>query len=148
MIAVKLHEIWNNKPKLSLIFWFAFVLVYVIGFVAVAAISNPAVYEFLEVVDAPEVVAIKMSFIRLPIIVLALLSFPILLWKSFKRALLFLKIITAVVIVVYLDDHLVLYEFVGYPQLAIFKIAIFLRPFAIMALLWMTFELHFIVKIG
>jgi hypothetical protein len=55
---------------------------------------------------------------------------------------------TAIAVFFYIDDHLVLYEIIGFPERATVKLAIFLRPIIIMAMLWMTFELHFKAKVG
>ena len=148
MLASTTRIIWGSRPKLSVPFWIASTVLYATGFVAIFALINPVVYQFLQAAQAPQLVAIKLNLIRLPLIFLVLFAFPFLLWNSLERALLLMKFATAVVIVVYIDDHLVLYELVGYPKLAIFKIALFLRPIAVMALLWITFELHFRVKIG
>lgn len=142
------HKACHNKPKLSVVFWIAFLTVYLIGFLAIASLTNAALYDILETSDAPLSVAIKMEYVRLPLIVFVLSVLPVLLWKSLARALLLLKLATAIAIVIYVDDHLVLYEIAGYPSLFMFKMALFLRPVAIMALLWMSFELHFRAKIG
>lgn len=148
MLLSTIRRIWASKPKLSLAFWTAFALLYAIGFFAIIVFINPLIDEALLALGAPHIVSFKLNLIRLPIICLVLLALPYLLWSSLARALLLMKFATAVSIVIYIDDYLVLYEIVGYPKLAIFKIALFLRPIAIMAVLWITFELQFRVKIG
>ena len=148
MLASTIRRVWGSRPKLSLPFWIASTVLYAIGFFAIVALINPVVYQFLQAAQVPQIVAIKLNLIRLPLICLVLFAFPFLLWNSLEQALLLVKFVTALVIVFYIDDHLVLYELTGYPKSAIVKISLFLRPIAVMALLWITFELHFRVKIG
>lgn len=121
MLKHTAHKAWHNKPKLSLVFWLAFAIVYFIGFLAVASLSNAAVYDFLGATDAPRSLTVKLGYIRLPVVVFVLAALPVLLWQSLERALLLLKFASAIAIVVYVDDHLVLYEFVGYPRLTLSK---------------------------
>ena len=148
MIASTIRDVWSHRPRLSLAFWFSFVLLYLIGFVAIAALANPTLDEFLLTADAPQIIAIKLNYVRLPAILVIMLMFPLLLWKSLEMTLWLMRLATASAIVFYIDDHLILYEIIEYPKLVIFKVALFLRPMAIMAMLWITFELHFRLKLG
>jgi hypothetical protein len=48
----------------------------------------------------------------------------------------------------YIDDYLVLYDIVQYPDMGLVKVVFALRPFVITALAWMCLELDFRVKNG
>lgn len=146
MLATWIRSAWSNKPKFSHIFWLSTAIVYIVGVVAIVALLNPTINAFLETADAPELVAVKLNYVRLPFVCLSLIVFPLLLWTSLVRTLIFLRIAVAAVVFAYIDDHLVLYNIIEYPNLAIFQLALFLRPLAIMALLWMTFEVHYRLK--
>ncbi len=84
----------------------------------------------------------------MPAICVGLVVFPFLLWQSRRYALNFIGFFTAEAAVMYIDDHLVLYEIIQYPELPIIQLTLFMQPLAIMALAWMTFELHFRSKNG
>lgn len=148
MLAAGIRSAWNNKPKLSRVFWLSAAIFYIVGVVAIFALANPTVNAFLEAANAPKLVALKLNYIRLPIVCLSLIVFPFLLWTSLTRTLIFLRLVTAALVIVYIDDHLVLYKIIEYPNLPIFQFALFLRPFAIMAMFWMTFEVHYRLKYG
>lgn len=148
MLATGIRSAWSNKPKLSSVFWLSAAIFYIVGVVAIFALVNPTVNAFLEAANAPKLVALKLNYIRLPIVCLSLIVFPFLLWTSLTRTLIFLRLVTAALVIVYIDDHLVLYKIIEYPNLPIFQFALFLRPFAIMAMFWMTFEVHYRLKYG
>ena len=65
-----------------------------------------------------------------------------------KTASYFLKIFTAWAVCMYIDDYLVLYDIVQYPDTGLVKVVFALRPFVITALAWMCLELDFRVKNG
>lgn len=148
MLATWIRNAWNNKPKFSRLFWLSTAIVYIVGVVAIVALINPTVNAFLEAADAPKLVALKLNYVRLPVVCLSLFVFPFLLWTSLARTLIFLRLVTAALVFAYIDDHLVLYKIIEYPNLPIFQFALFLRPLAIMAMVWMTFEVHFRLKFG
>jgi hypothetical protein len=141
-------KIWHDRPRLSPVFWFCTVFVYLVASLAIASLLSPALDEVLLRQNAPEIIAIKLNYIRLPGICLCLAVFPFLLWRSRRYALNFVSFFTAGAAVIYIDDHMVLYEIIQYPKLPIIQLALFFQPLAIMALVWMTFELHFRAKNG
>lgn len=141
-------KVWHDRPRLSPVFWFCTVFVYFVAALAVSTLLSPAVDEVLLRQNAPEIIAIKLNYIRLPAICVGLVVFPFLLWQSRRYALNFIGFFTAGAAVMYIDDHLVLYEIIQYPKLPIIQLTLFMQPLAIMALAWMTFELHFRSKNG
>ena len=148
VLATTVQRIWHNRPRLSSIFWFSTISLYLIGLVAISALVHPTLNEIFQNAKAHELVVVKLNYVRLPLIFLIMAVFPVLLWNSLGRTLSFMRLATAAVIFNYIDDHLVLFEIVSYPRVPIFKLALFLRPFAIMAMLWITFELYFRVQLG
>jgi hypothetical protein len=46
----------------------------------------------------------------------------------------------------YIDDQLVLYDVLDYPDLPLVQTVLFLRPILIIGLVWMCFELNFRLK--
>lgn len=143
MLTNAIKGIWENKPKLSIVFWAACVLVYAVGTLAILAILVPDLDAVLDSENFSNGIAFKLSSIRVSIIAISLAIFPYLLWKKRQIALIFLKVITAWAITMYIDDYLVLYDLIKYPDLAIVKIVFALRPFVIIALAWMCLELNF-----
>lgn len=146
MLAKLTHGFWTSRPKLSLVFWTCTLLVYVTGALAVLAILSPELNDIALKGNTAEYAAFKLNSIRLPIICAALLIFPVLLWTAAQAALVFLKTFTAGTIVMYLDDQLVLYDVLEYPNLPLVQTVLFLRPILIAGLAWMCFELHFRLK--
>jgi hypothetical protein len=137
-----------KKPDMSFAFWFSFTFVYLGGFIAIVALVSPGIVEFFSTKENHVFAGIKIIYVRLPLLITLLTVFPILLFKSVTKALWFMRYATAIAVFFYIDDHLVLYEIIGFPERATVKLAIFLRPIIIMAMLWMTFELHFKAKVG
>ena len=111
-------------------------------------IQSPDVEGLLLRENDHESLAIKMNYVRLPAICIGISLLPILLWKSFRYALNLIRFYAAFVAFNYIDDHLVLYDVIQYPDVPVIQLALFLQPFAIMALLWMAFELQFRIKNG
>jgi hypothetical protein len=143
-----IHSTWRRKPRLSVAFWLALLSVYVLALLGVISLSDPVVGNFLKDANAPELAYLKITYFRIPMILIFISVFPILLFRSLAQAFLFIRIITAVAIVIYIDDHLVLYKYLEQPERLAVRVALFLRPVSIMSLLWMTFELHHRVKLG
>jgi hypothetical protein len=143
MVLGKVLNIWSNRPRLSYIFWFCLLLVYVFTILAVAAILNADFEKFAMQGPVAQQAAFKLSTLRLGVILIALISFPIFLFKSLDYLYKFLVGITAWAIVMYIDDHLLLYEVVEYPNVGAVNFTFASRPFGIMAMLWMCFEVNF-----
>lgn len=141
-------NIWANKPKLSPVFWLATVLAYVAGILALASIY----YTDLGVLKAAGAVgeraAFHLSVVRVTIIGVMLLVFPVLLFSSLRHLFGFMVVITAWMVMMYVDDVFVLYTMINYPQSVAMNWVIAVRPFVIIGLLWMCFELNMKLKDG
>jgi hypothetical protein len=148
MLAEATHKIWHGRPRLSPVFWFCLLFIHIVSFLAIMGIHSPDVEGLLLRENDHEGLAIKMNYVRLPAICVGLALIPILLWRSFRYALNLTKFYAAFVAFNYIDDHLVLHDVIQYPDTPMIQLALFLRPFAIMALLWMAFELQFRIKNG
>jgi hypothetical protein len=148
MLAELTHKIWHGRPRLSPVFWLCLLFAYIVAVLAVVGIQSPDVEGLLLRENDHESLAIKLNYVRLPAICIGLSLFPILLRKSFRYALNLIRFYIAFVVFNYIDDHLVLYDVIQYPDAPVVQLALFLRPFTIMALLWMAFELQFRIKNG
>jgi hypothetical protein len=141
-------RIWKNTPKFSIVFWLATALGYLIGVMAIVSFLS-ADYSHLNTIGAVgERAAFHLSMVRLIFVSIILVVFPILLFTSLRRLFYFMVGITAWVVIIYIDDVLVLYNIMARPQLAMVNIVVTLRPFAIIGLLWMCFELNMRLKNG
>lgn len=148
MLAELTHKIWHGRPRLSPVFWLCLLFINIVSFLAIMGIQSLDVEGLLLRENDHESLAIKMNYVRLPAICIGISLLPILLWKSFRYALNLTRFYAAFVAFNYIDDHLVLYDVIQYPDAPVVQLALFLRPFAIMALLWMAFELQFRIKNG
>lgn len=148
MLANLVVNIWASKPRLSPVFWLATTLSYVVGILAAASIFH-ADLNFLQAAGAVgERAAFHLSVVRVVFISIILLVFPVLLFTSLRRLFYFMVGITAWAVMIYVDDFLVLYTIMDHPQSAAINLVIALRPFVIIGLLWMCFELNMRIKDG
>lgn len=148
MLANLAVNIWANKPKLSPVFWLATALGYFSGILAIASFLSSD-YSYLEAAGSVGArAAFHLSVVRLIFVSVILIVFPVLLFTSLRRLFYFLVGITAWVVMVYIDDVLVLYTIMERPQVGVSNIVLVLRPFAIIGLLWMCFELNMRLKDG
>ncbi len=85
----------------------------------------------------------KLTSIRLAILMFGLLSISFTLKYSFTYAKYVTVALTAWAIAMYVDDHLVLYNMVEYPEGGVIALVQSLRPIFIISLIWMFFELTF-----
>jgi hypothetical protein len=148
MLAELTHKIWHGRPRLSPVFWLGLLFIYIVAVLAIVGIQSPAVEGLPLSENNHEGLAIKMNYVRLPAICFGLALLPILLWKSVRYALNFTRFFVAFIVFNFIDDHLVLYDVIQYPDTPVIQLTLFLQPFAIMALLWMAFELQFRIKNG
>ena len=148
MLANLAFHIRTNTPKLSRVFWLCTAFGYGVGILAIISIFL-ADLSFLDASGAVgERAAFHLSVVRLIIISVTLIVFPVLLFTSLHHLFYFMIGITAWVTMVYLDDVLVLYNIVRYPRSAAINAVMTLRPFVIIGLLWMCFELQMRLKNG
>ena len=148
MITAHIKRTFDARPRVSLAFWAAFAFVYMVGTLAVLAIVLVDLDAVFDGQTYSEGLTFKLSSIRVSVIVCAMITFLILFWTKIKTATYFLKIFTAWAVCMYIDDYLVLYDIVQYPDMGLVKVVFALRPFVITALAWMCLELDFRVKNG
>lgn len=87
--------------------------------------------------------AFKLTYVRLAIVVLLLIAYPIVLLTSLKYVTFMTIGLTAWVTALYIDDNLVLYKIIEYPDRGLVVFLQAFRPITIACLIWMSFELTF-----
>ena len=95
--------------------------------------------------DNPEklLAAVGLSYVRMTIGVFTFFGYPIVLFSSLKYAKHVTIALTAWAIAMYIDDSLVLYKIIEYPEGVLVSATLFLRPILIICLIWMSFELTY-----
>jgi len=128
---------------LTKLFWISLAFAY--SFVILAAYSILTLPENTFSSDSSEHVmaAVKLSYVRLSLSVVSLVVYPILLFSSLKYTKYVTIALTAWAIAIYIDDHLVLYRIIEYPERCIVVFIQSIRPIFLASLLWMSFELTF-----
>ena len=87
--------------------------------------------------------AVKLTYVRLSIVAISLVFYPVILFSSLKYIKYFTIALTAWAIAIYIDDHLVLYRIIEYPDRGVVLFIQSIRPMFLVCLLWMSFELTF-----
>ena len=87
--------------------------------------------------------AVKLTYVRLSLAVVSSVVYPILLFSSLKYTKYVTIALTAWAIAMYIDDYLVLYRIIEYPERGIVVFIQTIRPIFLASLLWMSFELTF-----
>ena len=85
----------------------------------------------------------KLATVRLVIVAVALLVYPMILFRFFKYAKYFTVALTAWAVAIYIDDIFVLTEVIKYPESGLITSIQSLRPILIVSLLLMSIELVF-----
>jgi hypothetical protein len=128
---------------LSKIFWVALAFSYCFLLLAMYAILTLPKSTF-DVNNAEHVVtAVRLTYVRLSIVAVSLVGYPIILFSSLKYAKYVTIALTAWAIAIYIDDHLVLYRIIEYPDRGVVLFIQSIRPMFLVCLLWMSFELTF-----
>ena len=132
-----------SNLELSKLFWVSLAFVYV--FVILAVYSIVTLPENTFSADSSEQVmaAVKLTYVRLSLAVVSSVVYPILLFSSLKYTKYVTIALTAWAIAIYIDDHLVLYRIIEYPDRGIVVFIQSIRPMFLVCLLWMSFELTF-----
>ena len=87
--------------------------------------------------------AVRLTYVRLSIAAVSLVGYPVILFSSLKYTKYITIALTAWAIAIYIDDHLVLYRIIEYPDRGIVLFVQSIRPLFLVCLLWMSFELTF-----
>ena len=128
---------------LSKIFWAAMAVTYFFLVLAMYAILTFPESAF-DADNAEHVMAaVRLTYVRLAIVAVSLVGYPIILFSSLKYAKYVTIALTAWAIAVYIDDHLVLYRIIEYPDRGVVLFIQSIRPIFLVCLLWMSFELTF-----
>ena len=129
--------------KLSKFFWFSMSIAYAFCFSALYTYATIPEY-VLELNNTAQInITMKLATVRLVIVAIALLIYPIILFRFFKYAKYFTVVLTAWAITIYIDDYFVLSEIIQYPESQLFSLVQSLRPIMIAGLFWMSIELVF-----
>ena len=87
--------------------------------------------------------AVRLTYVRLSIATVSLVGYPVILFSSLKYTKYITIALTAWAIAIYIDDHLVLYRIIEYPDRGVVLFIQAIRPMFLVCLLWMSFELTF-----
>ena len=129
--------------QLSKFFWFSMSIAYAFWFSALYTYATIPEY-VLELNNTAQInITMKLATVRLVIVAIALLTYPIILFRFFKYAKYFTVALTAWAVAVYIDDYFVLSEIIQYPERQLFSLVQSLRPIMIAGLFWMSIELVF-----
>ena len=132
-----------GNPQLSNFFWFSMSIAYAFCFSALYTYSTVPEYT-LELYNNAQInITMKLATVRLVIVAIALLIYPIILFRFFKYAKYFTVALTAWAITIYIDDYFVLSEIIKYPESRLISLAQSLRPIMIVSLFCMSIELVF-----
>ena len=128
---------------LSKIFWVAMAFTYFFLLLAIYAILTLPKSTF-DMDSAEHVMAaVRLTYVRLSIATVSLMGYPVILFSSLKYTKYITIALTAWAIAIYIDDHLVLYRIIEYPDRGIVLFLQSIRPLFLVCLLWMSFELTF-----
>jgi len=128
---------------LTKVFWVALAFSYLFLLLAMYAILTLPKSTF-DVNNAEHVVtAVRLTYVRLSIVAVSLVGYPIILFSSLKYTKYVTIALTAWAIAIYVDDYLVLYRIIEYPDRGIVLFVQSIRPLFLVCLLWMSFELTF-----
>ena len=128
---------------LTKVFWVALAFSYLFLLLAMYAILTLPKSTF-DVDNAEHVLtAVRLTYVRLSIVAVSLVGYPIILFSSLKYTKYVTIALTAWAIAIYIDDHLVLYRIIEYPDRGIVLFVQSIRPLFLVCLLWMSFELTF-----
>ena len=132
-----------SNLELSKLFWVSLAFVY--AFVILVVYSIVTLPENTFSADSAEQVmaAVKLTYVRLSLAVVSSVVYPILLFSSLKYTKYVTIALTAWAVAIYIDDYLVLYRIIEYPERGIVVFIQTIRPIFLASLLWMSFELTF-----
>ena len=128
---------------LTKVFWVALAFSYLFLLLAMYAILTFPKSTF-DVNNAEHVVtAARLTYVRLSIVAVSLVGYPIILFSSLKYTKYITIALTAWAIAIYVDDYLVLYRIIEYPDRGVVLFIQSIRPMFLVCLLWMSFEITF-----
>ena len=129
--------------RLSKVFWLALAFTYIFLILTVYGLLTLPQDTFDTDNSEHVRAAVKLTYVRFSLIAVSMVTYPIILFGSLKYAKYFTIALTAWAIAMYIDDYLVLYRIIEYPERGIIVILQLIRPILLVCLLWMSFELTF-----
>lgn len=132
-----------SNLELSKLFWVSLAFVYVFLILAVYSIVTLPENTFSADSSEQVMAAVKLTYVRLSLAVVSSVVYPILLFSSLKYTKYVTIALTAWAVAIYIDDYLVLYRIIEYPNRSIVVFIQTIRPIFLASLLWMSFELTF-----
>ena len=132
-----------SNLELSKLFWVSLAFVYVFLILAVYSIVTLPENTFSADSSEQVMAAVKLTYVRLSLAVVSSVVYPILLFSSLKYTKYVTIALTAWAVAIYIDDYLVLYRIIEYPERSIVVFIQTIRPIFLASLLWMSFELTF-----
>ena len=132
-----------KNPQPSKLFWFSMSIAYAFCFSSLYTYLTIPEYTFELNNDAQINITMKLATVRLAIVAVAMLVYPMILFRFFKYAKYFTVALTAWAVAIYIDDIFVLSEVIQYPESGLISSVQSLRPILIASLLWMSVELVF-----
>lgn len=129
--------------RLSKVFWLALAFTYIFIILTVYALLTLPQDTFNTDNSEHVIAAVKLTYVRFSLVVVSMVTYPIILFGSLKYAKYFTIALTAWAIAMYIDDYLVLYRIIEYPERGIIVFLQLIRPILLVCLLWMSFELTF-----
>ena len=132
-----------KNPQPSKFFWFSMSIAYAFCFSLLYTYATIPEY-ILELNNTAQIIiTMKLATVRLVIVAIALLVYPVILFRFFKYAKYFTVALTAWAVAIFIDDIFVLTEVIQYPESGLISSVQSLRPILIASLLWMSVELVF-----
>ena len=132
-----------KNPQPSKLFWFSMSIAYAFCFSSLYTYLTIPEYTFELNNDAQINITMKLATVRLAIVTVAMLVYPMILFRFFKYAKYFTVALTAWAVAIYIDDIFVLTEVIKYPESGLITSIRSLRPILIISLLLMSIELVF-----
>jgi hypothetical protein len=133
--------------QLSKVFWIAISIVYSYClFVLYVFLISPG-YALNPEFATQYYFAIKLTTVRLVVVVFGLIAYPVILIWFLKYAKYVTVALTAWVFIIYIEDYLILYSMIELSQGSSIDAVSLLRPIFIVSLIWMCFELTFIAHL-
>ena len=132
-----------KNPQPSKLFWFSMSITYAFCFSSLHTYSTIPEYTFELNNDAQINITMKLATVRLAIVAVAMLVYPMILFRFFKYAKYFTVSLTAWAVAICIDDIFVLTEVIKYPESGLITSIRSLRPILIISLLLMSIELVF-----
>ena len=129
--------------RLSKVFWLALAFTYIFLILTVYGLLTLPQDTFDTDNSEHVIAAVKLTYVRFSLIAVSMVTYPIILFGSLKYAKYFTIALTAWAIAMYIDDYLVLYRIIEYPERGIIVILQLIRPILLVCLLWKSFELTF-----